>query len=188
MTEFDRLYFGFEEKVRNSFSFLGTLGFKEVEAQPTLVRYQKDKVEVDVYHGRQSYEIGAGITAYGIRYTLSEVIRAVAPEAVEQFRNRTATTPEAVSTSLDELGSLMNQYGRSALIGAPDFFELLGKQRNSWWEEYALDVLAEQLRPKADKAFREKDYATAAELYARIRERLSPAELKKLSLAEKFRQ
>jgi hypothetical protein len=49
--------------------------------------------------------------------------------------------------------------------------------------EYALDVLVNQLRPKAEEAFRRGDYRNAAELYERIRSRLTAAELKKLAIA-----
>ena len=48
-----------------------------------------------------------------------------------------------------------------------------------------MDVLAEQLRPKADAAFRSGDYHQAAELYQKIRPRLSDSGLKKLALAKK---
>jgi hypothetical protein len=39
------------------------------------------------------------------------------------------------------------------------------------------------LRPRADEAFRRGNYQEAAELYERIRPRLTPAELKKLAVA-----
>lgn len=43
---------------------------------------------------------------------------------------------------------------------------------------------AEQIRPQAESAFRRGDYAKAAELCGLMRERLSPAEAKKLAFAE----
>ena len=43
---------------------------------------------------------------------------------------------------------------------------------------------AKQIRPRAESAFRRGDYAKAAELYGLMRERLSPAEAKKLAFAE----
>jgi hypothetical protein len=89
-----------------------------------------------------------------------------------------------VVAGLKELSLLLKRYGRSALDGDPQLFASLEGERKLWSEEYALDVLTEQLRPQADEAFRQKDYSKAAELYSRIRERLSPAELKKLSIAE----
>ncbi len=184
----DRSTLNFEEKTRKAFAFLGDLGFSEIEALPTLVRYQNGSVEVDVYHGRQSYEIGMGITAFGTRYPISAIIRAADPEAFKRFHYTVATVSESVVDGLEELGLLMKRYGREALEGDLQFFSTLEKQQKLWTEEYALDVLTRQLRPQADEAFHRKDYSTAAELYSRIRERLSPAELKKLNLSEERRK
>ncbi len=183
----DRSHLHFERKVRSAFTFLEDLGFVEVEALPTLVRYGKDCVEVDVYHGRQSYEVGAGVTGFGTRYAMSEIIRASDPEVAKGYRNTVATTPERVAAGLEELSSLLKCYGTAALQGDSQFFSVLEKKRKQWSEEYALDVLADLLRPQADEAFRRGDYLTAAELFGRIRTRLSPAETKKLALAEERR-
>jgi len=68
--------------------------YVEVEALPTLARYRKDNVEVDVYHGRQSYEIGGGVTVFGSRYAMSEIVRATDPEAATNYRGAVATTAE----------------------------------------------------------------------------------------------
>lgn len=183
----DRSNLHFARKVKEAFLFLTDEGFMEVEALPTLVRYRKDYVEVDVYHGRQSYEIGGGVTLSGSRYAMSEIVRATDPEAAKNYRNAIATTVEGVAAGIKELSVLMQRYGAAALRGEPRFFSLLEKQRKQWAEEYALEVLASQLRPQAEDAFRRGDYSKAAELYSRIRKRLSPAEAKKFSLAEKRR-
>lgn len=180
----DRSYLKFTEKVRKAFAFLTEQGFNEIEALPTIVRYQKGGVEVDVYHGRQSNEIGLGVTAFGTRYTISEIIRATDPKTAKQFHYVATTSPEGVISALDELSKLTKQYGRDAIEGDAEFFTVLERQRSLWAEEYAIDVLAEQLRPQADEAFRRKDYLKAAELYSRIRTCLSPSEIKKLNLAE----
>lgn len=184
MSSSNRAHLNFAKEARKAFAFLDDLGFSEIEALPTLVRYRKGSVEVDVYHGRQSYEIGAGVTAFGTRYAISEIIRHVDPKVEKHFRYPATTTPEGVVAGLDELSSLMERYGRLALDGDPQLFSTLESERQSWSEEYALDVLADQLRPQADEAFRQRNYAKSAELYSRIRERLSPAEIKKLSIAE----
>ena len=188
MDTLDRSSLNFEEKTRKAFVFLNDLGFFEVEALPTLVRYQKGSVEVNVYHGRQSYEIGMDITAFGTRYPISAIIRVADPEAFKHFHYTVATVSEGVIAGLEELSLLMKRYGRKALEGDSQFFSTLEKQQKLWAEEYALDVLTRQLRPQADESFRRKDYSAAAELYSRIRERLSPAELKKLILSEERRK
>lgn len=174
----------FYRKVREAFLFLVETGFIEIEAIPTLMRYQKGNVEVDIYHGRQSYEVGAGITAFGVRYAISEIIRASDPAVAKAYRNVVATTSAGIADGLEELSSLMRHYGSDALSGDRQFFSLLAKQREQWSEDYALDVLADQLRPRAEEAFRRGDYVMAAELYARIKGRLTQAEIKKLGVAQ----
>lgn len=181
----DRSHFNLEKKVREAFVFLSNLGFSEIESLPTLVRYQKGGIEVDIYHGRQSYEIGAGISVFGARYSISEIIQASDPGMFKQFRYAMTTTPEGVTSALEELSLLMNRYANTALEGEQKFIMVLEKQRKQWSEDYALDVLAKQLRPKASEAFRQKDYSTATDLYSRIRKCLSTAELKKLDFSIK---
>ncbi|HEY2560159.1 MAG TPA: hypothetical protein VGI48_10665 [Caldimonas sp.] len=182
----DRSPLHFAQKVRGAFSFLVDEGFTEIEARPTLVRYRNGDgdVEVDIYHGRQSYEVGGGVTIFGLRYAMSEIMRASDPDMAKEYRNAVATTPEGVAAGLKELSALMQRYGSAALLGDPRFFSVLEEGRRQWAQEFALDVLVGQLRPQAEEAFRRGDYSMAAELYGRIRERLSPAEAKKLALAE----
>lgn len=174
----------FERKVRASFMFLEELGFVPVEELSTLVKYRKEDIEIDVYHGRHSSEVGAGVSAFGVRYAMSELIRVTDPEVAKTYRNAVATTPAGLADALEELSSLLRRCGMAALRGDLQFFSALAKQRKQWSEDYALDGLAEQLRPRADEAFRRGEYAAAAKLYECIRGRLSPAEVKKLALAQ----
>jgi hypothetical protein len=169
--------------VRKQFSFLGDYGFAEVESLPTIVRYRKGDLEADVYHGRKSFEVGFGLACKNTRYSLSDLIRVTDQAAAEQYRNETATTPEGIIKSLARLQELVSQFGERALQGDAEYLSALEDQRKSWAETYALDVLAEQLRPKAEAAFRDGDYRQAASLYEKIRARLSSVELKKLALA-----
>lgn len=185
MDTIDRSNLHFSEKVRELFAFLEKFGFSEVESLPTIVRYKNSDIEVDVYHGRQSYEIGAEVAFSGERYSISEIIQASDPGLFKQFRYAMTTTPEGVAKALEELSVLMRRFGSAALKGDTGFITTLAKQREQWSEDYALEVLAEQLRPKASEAFRRKDYSTAADLYSRIRKCLSTAELNKLNFAIK---
>ncbi len=181
----ERTQLNFADAVRKRFAFLGDHRFIEIESLPTIVRYQKDDLEIDVYHGRQSFEVGFGIARQGVRYSLSELIRAADPVAAEQYRNETATTPHGVAKALARLQEVVERYGERALQGDVEYFSALEAQRKVWAEGYALDVLEGQVRPKAEAAFRSGDYRQAAELYERIRIRLSAVELKKLALARK---
>jgi hypothetical protein len=180
----ERTRLNFANAVSEGFSFLVAQGFAVVESLPTLVRYRKGELEARVYHGRQSFEVGFEIVRDGERYSISELIRAADPQEAERYRNNAATTPDGVTDALARLKELTERYAERALRGDPEFFETLEKLRQAWMEGYSLDVLAGQLRPKADAAFRSGDYHQAAEFYERIRPRLSATELKKLALAK----
>lgn len=179
----ERVRLNFADAVTRRFAFLTDLGFLQAEASPTIVRYRKGDVEADVYHGRQSYELGFEIGHGGAKYSMSELIRTADPETATQYRNFVATTQNALFEGLTRLEGLAKQYCQRALQGDPEFFIALESQRKSWAEGYALEVLERQLRPRADEAFRRGNYREAAELYERIRSRLTPAELKKLAIA-----
>jgi hypothetical protein len=186
-SEADRTQLNFMGEVRNKFAFLVELGFSEVEAGPTLVRFRRGVLEVDLYHERQSYEIDAGITYLGERYAMEHIIRAVDAEASERYHIWQSSTREGVATGLAELSSLMKRHCCPALRGDEQFFLTVKQQREVSWAAYLDKMDAAQVRPKADDAFHRKDYAAAADLFARIRNQLSPAELKKLEYAEKHR-
>ena len=180
----DRTRLNFANAVSERFSFLRDLGFTEVDSLPTIVRYRKGDIEVHIYHGRQSFEIGFEIGRQGAHYSMSELIRADDPQTAEQYLDYAATTAEGTAEGLAQLEELVKRYGERALRGDSEFFGTLANQRKTWAAGYELDVLAKQLRPKADAAFRSSDYRQAAELYEKIRPRLSVAELKKLELAK----
>jgi hypothetical protein len=123
------------------------------------------------------------VTAFDTQYSISEIVRVAEPEEFNNFRYPMTTTEAGVVAGLERLSRLLERYGSKALEGDQEHYLALDEQRQQWAEEFALDVLVEQLRPKANEAFRQKDYLSAVELYSRIEERLSPAELKKLGIA-----
>jgi hypothetical protein len=183
----DRTRFDFANAVTKIFAFLSDLGFSQLEASLTIVRYRKGDLEVDVYHGRQSYELGFEVDRYGKKYSIGELIRATDAEAAARYRSFAATTQEGLIEGLVRLAEWAKRYAGRAIQDDPSFFALLEDQRMSWREAYALDVVEQQLRPKANEAFRLGNYQEAAELLERIVPRLSPAELKKLRYCKRSR-
>jgi hypothetical protein len=181
----DRTHLNFANVVTKAFAFLSDLGFVQIESLPTLVRYRKGDIEVNVYHGRQSYELACEIVRQGRRYSLGQIIDAIDSEVARKYRHFAATTPEGVARGIAQLEELARRYSELALRGDPQFFATLEDQGVLGARAFALDVLAGQLRPKADAAFRRGDYRQAAELYEQFRPRLSVAELKKLAYAKK---
>ncbi len=176
---------GFVAAVREHFAFLLDFGFSEVEALPTIVRYRKGGLDLNVYHGRMSCEVGMQIGHEDEQFSIAELICTVDPVAAEELRAWTATTSGALATGVEKVAGLFRRYGQCALRDDPEFFEKLRSNRKSWGETYALEVLASQTRPKAEAAFREGRYREAAELYEKIAPALTPVEQKKLALARK---
>jgi hypothetical protein len=181
----DRKRLNFAHLVEARFGFVLALGYSEVESNPTIVRFRKDGLTCTVYHGRRSFEIGVEIELGEERYSMSELIRSADPVMAEQYRNPTAATAVELAAGLERVANLMQRFGALALLGDPSYFAELRQQRATWSESYALDVLAEQTRPKAESAFREGRYREAAALYEKIALRLSRAEQKKLAIARK---
>lgn len=174
----------FESSVREAFSFLEDRGFVRVETLSTLVRYCRGQVEVDVYLGRQSGEIGANVSAFGTRYSISEILRTVDSTRGAAYKNKTAANETDLLAALAELRLIFEEYAEPALTGDETFFAALEKQRALWSKQFALEVLADQLRPQADAAFRSQDYAMAAKLYSQIESLLTPTERKKFVIAQ----
>jgi hypothetical protein len=179
----DRTRLNFAHAVKERFGFLAEQGFALAESMPTLVRYQKGDLEVHIYHGRKSYELGFRVGHGDQHYSMSELIRASDAAAADTYRNLTVTNPLALRTGLDRIAELSQRYGECALRDDPKFFARLAQQRISWSQDYALDVLAAQIRPMAEEAFQKGRYQEAADLYEKINTRLSPAERKKLVAA-----
>ena len=177
--------FDFGDAVRERFAFLGRFGFSEIESLPTLVRYRKRDLEVSVYHGRSSFELGFELYRGGTCISLGELIGLTDTEAAGRYRNYAAITPDQILKGLTLLAGLVPKYAERALRGEADVFETLKQQRQAWGERYAQEVLACQLRPKANEAFRGGNYRLAVELYEQIRSQLSAVELKKVALAKR---
>ena len=55
----------FAETVEENFSFLQGHGFKRVQSEPAFVRFESSCIHLNVYHGRQSFEVGLEISPVG---------------------------------------------------------------------------------------------------------------------------
>lgn len=179
----DRSNLNFADVVRENFLFLNDYGLLEVEATPSLVRYKNACVEVDIYHGRSSFELGFGITQEGVRYSLPEFMRLKDPELEQQYRYPAVTTQAALKTFVAKTADLVRQHCIRGLACDLTVFLELSNQRKIWIEKYAFEVSVRQLRPKAYEAFRQKKYREATELYKQIESSLTATEAKKLAIA-----
>jgi hypothetical protein len=186
-----RATLGFAEVAQEALHFLSDYGFRLQSSDATIVRYASERVFVNVYHGRSSYELGLEVGSISRQrgdaagYSMSELIRLNNHEEAECFRNFMATTPVEVKLGVQKLAEQLLRYGDRALRGDDLVFDALEQQRQKWASTFAADVAYRQISPKAAEAFRQREYRKAAELFESIRGELTPAELKKLEYAKK---
>lgn len=178
---------GFVEAVADALSFLvDRYGFEMKILAPTLVEFESPAVLVRVYHGRQSYEVNLELNLrteweQGIPpFTISDVLRAAAashelPNGVIQ-----ASTRSALESGVRRLGDLIRKYGHDAIAGNPFAYRRLMAQRSRTAVAETEALRVQDLRTKAERAWRNKDFRAVEEAYSQIEEALTPAEKKKL--------
>jgi len=185
----DRRTLGFAGAAEDAFRYLTDSGFRVLSADATIVRYSSTRVFVNVYHGRLSYELGieVGLVGSGAEpgYALEAFVRLSDPESASRIRNFVATTPDEVRVGLQRLAQQLKQHVEPALQGNTAIFAELHRQREEWSKSYAAEVLAGQIRPEADAAFRARDYRRFIELLSKIENALTSAEKQKLEYARR---
>jgi hypothetical protein len=189
----DRWKLGFKEAVLVNFQFLRDFGLECAHSDVTFVRYNSPKTFVNVYHGRGSYELNVEIGRHeGSRKDSPMSLDAVlgwkgAPERkllnteVPLFR---AENREKLQEIVPQMATLFRKYAEQLLKGDEESF-------NSF-DEYCTGEsirLGERLtkgtpRWKAARAFQQKDWKQAIQLYESIRENLSQAEAAELAYAK----
>jgi hypothetical protein len=183
---------GFSEALIREFNFLEKKGFRSTQKNVTLVRYESERVFVNVYHGRASYELNVEI---GLRpaladeperpFSIGEIIELRSGQREGEFTPPQSNTPEGVRKFVSQLASLVKRYAEPALAGDRLFFEQLSRLRVEKSEAYLRELKLKAMRRAVDTAWHEKDYASVIKLYEPLQENLTPAELKKLSYARK---
>jgi hypothetical protein len=176
----------FKTKAIETFEFLKKYGFTTSKTSPTSIGYRKNDIEIGIDYDRQeSYEISADITISGEKYPIGAIVGAVDTQTKKQFHYVSARTRETICMGLEQIRSLIEPCLSKILQKDSEFLSMLEEQQKQWTKNFALNVLASQLRPKAEDAFRHQDYLTAIGLYEQIYECLSPAEIKKVEFAKK---
>ena len=182
-----RICFQFAEKVEEHFSFLKSLGFECVSTEATFVRFKSPKAIINVFHGRRSFEIGLELELPGEdsnSYSFFEVYRLFDQEQAERHRNYATRTTTGVAEGVRRLGQLFRKCVDEGLLDDDQVIMKLKKQRDQLRERYALETELLQIRRKAEKAWKEKDFVKMAEMLTPYYSHLTRVEKKKLKYAK----
>jgi hypothetical protein len=183
---------GFAEAVAGEFAFLEEKGFRRTRSSATLVRYESERVFVNVYHGRASYELNVEI---GLRtaspdeperpFSIAEIIELRRGQHEKGFTPPQSTMPEGMQEFVSQLASMVERDAEPSLTGDALFFEQLSRFRVEKSDAYLRELKLKNARRAANAAWHDKDYARVIELYEPLQAALTPAELKKLAYARK---
>jgi hypothetical protein len=178
----------FEEAVLNSFGFLTRdYGFRRLDANPSLVRFERNGIIVSIGLDRDSFEISATVSLSdsGEEFTVWELARLMGTPDVGPGTFLQASTTDRVERLVPILADALRKYGRPALDGDRGLFSRLRELQQRESEAFLRTGRLRWIREQVQTAWSEHDYRKVVQLLEEVRSDLSAAELKKLSYARK---
>jgi hypothetical protein len=177
----------FPTAVREAFRFLEEVGYGYESRAETYVVYTKGSIEIRVYHGRSSYEIGLRVGKAGTHqdYPLELLLEAIGSPLAEQYRPYGATSAEEVAKGAEYVASRLRPCIDAGILEQADLFSRLGRMAQQRMSVYALEVRLGHVREAADLAWRAKEYRKVVQLFAPLRDHLSRSELMRLEYSIK---
>jgi hypothetical protein len=173
---------GFVDLVLKTFSFLRGLGFEVGRRETTLVRFESGTMFVNVYHGRSSYQVGLelGRIAEGEMYSLHEILRSFAPAEVEVALCQT-TDPVVLERCLATMAWIVEKNCGSLLAGDRGAFKRLDSVTARSRRSATIQAQFGAIVDRADRAWENKDFALAAELYEKASPALDETRMRRLA-------
>jgi hypothetical protein len=177
----DRSALGFNKCVKKYFNYLlSEYGYIIAKEEVTLVSFKRNKMEITIYHGRQSYEIGMEITfSDGKMATLYEILKVMAPEDSKKIV-KMASNKKTVEISLLEISCIFKARCGDLLRDKLDenrIFKKISDNRKKYSSVYQYGAL----KDKAEIAWQNKNYPEAKEIYMSISDHLDEKERRRLA-------
>lgn len=178
----DRARLGFAEAVRKDFRFLEVeYGFHVVCEDVTFVRYESERLFVNGFHGRGSFEIGVEVGRLldlSTHYRLPDLIQALAPDAGSMFFQ--ASDPEAVAACVHRAAQALRTHCAPILKGDDDAFRRVADVAAAKARALTLQAQYGAVIDSADRAWDSKDLSEALKLYAKAEPALDEARKRRL--------
>jgi hypothetical protein len=191
----DRAQLEFVDVVRSGFEFLERRGFKVARSEQTFVRFESNRVFVNVFHGRGSYELGVEIgpceraADAEVSYSLLEIVLLNGDPNVLGHWPIQVSTSDATARGVARLAELTSAYADAALEGNDHEFTRLATQSARQSRELTESYTAISLRRQADQVWRDRDYVGVLAAYHTLEElntvRLTKSEQKRVDYAKK---
>ena len=181
----------FNYSVRCNFQFLvNEYGFEIVKEKSTFVRYETDKLFVNIYHGRLSYELGfeCGLKSKGekTRYRLHTILRGLIGDEHNKQTFYQASNQEAIFNCLKKIADIVKEYCPQLLLAEYKAFAKIEHASTKEGQELTEKYTVGPIKERAEQAWKNKEYEKVRSLYTPIKDKLSQLELKRLNYADKF--
>jgi hypothetical protein len=157
---------GFTSIVLKAFDFLLSTGFVAVRRDPTLVRFESDRVFVSVYHGEQSYHVGLelGRLEEDDIYSLHEVLSTVAPTERDRARYQASDTI-VLERCVESIAEIVRLEAGPLLLGDSSAYSRLARLTSESRNKYTLQAQFGAIIDQADTAWEAKDFEQARRFY-----------------------
>lgn len=190
-TNIDRRALGFEDAVREHFTFLEELyGYQCICSDLYCVKYSSDKAYMNIYHERISYElyfeIGMIPENYNspLKINLNDIVTMCS--TLREKGTLQASNKNGVYTLVKDLASITLTYAQDAINGSVDYFKSVLVCRQQMQENALLLQEMKLAEEKAKEAWNMKDYKTVVEIYSLLEIQLDSIQLKRLDYAKKM--
>jgi hypothetical protein len=184
----------FESIVRNAFaSIIQRYGYHVVDADDSNVRLDSvDSTIIVRYDRRRSFEVGVDLSELEngqpkrrIPFSLAEVFREFSVPNANRIGFLQSSDLASVHEFLVNAAENLERFCGSILRGESNAFSSVNERRTRESVAYTQQVQIKSLRPKADKAWREKRYQEFVDLLVEFKTDLPIADQKKLDYAMK---
>lgn len=184
-----RINLDFSLFVKEKFCFLeNDFDFSLGEIETTIVRYRSPLMVVNVYHGRQSYEIGFEICKIDEEpiacFSLPVILRAVTPAYKGQIFFQ-ASERDAIEQCVKTIAKLVEEHCAGLLRGNSNDLKAVQEMQKEMTIEVTKQYTVAPVKNKAIVAWQRRDYLTVVTLYEAVKNDLNDIEKQRLKYAKK---
>lgn len=173
---------GFTAVASSAFAFLLRQGFSVARSNSTLLRFESSDVFINIFHGRRSYQIGLeiGRVKDGGLYSLYEILASVALSEVAVARCQ-PTTREGVQECLSRIAELVEKCCQGLIGNDPSAFAALEHSASLLRHSATLKAQFGAVLDKAERAWEQKNWTLAFELYSKAESALDDTQRRRLA-------